>query len=81
MDKDNLEALSFDVDADLYDAASKRCKELGTNIEEMTAAFIKFCVIPENLLLVEAFLSNDEAKRNSVSSKVFAETLKIAKSA
>lgn len=81
MSNDNLETLTFEVDEDVYTAVSKHCKELGVSIEEMTLAFIKFCVIPENLPLVEAFLSSDESKKQSVSPKVFAETLKIAKSA
>lgn len=81
MNENNQETLTFEVEEKIYEAASKRCSELGVTIEDMTAAFIKFCVIPENLPLVEAFLSPDEAKRQSVSSKVFTETLKIAKSA
>ena len=81
MNENNQETLTFEVEEEIYKAASKHCSKLGVTIEDMTTAFIKFCVIPENLPLVEAFLSPDEAKRQSVSPKVFTETLKIAKSA
>lgn len=58
---DNLVTITFEIDQDVYDEASKFCKSLGTTFEDMVAAFIKFCVIPENLPLLKAYLGIENA--------------------
>ena len=58
---DNLVTITFEIDRDVYDGASRVCKSLGTTIENMAAAFIKFCVIPENLPLLKAYLGIENA--------------------
>lgn len=70
---------TIEVDDDLYVAASQVCALWGTTIEAMTEAFIRFCVIPDNLPLVEAFIKETE-NRLEVNRKVFQSVLAIAKS-
>lgn len=48
--------LSVEVDKDIYDEASKICEEFGTTLEEVTVAFLRFCIIPENLPKVKEIL-------------------------
>jgi len=78
MDGDKKVEWAIEVDADLYEAASLACKSWGTTVEAMTEAFIRFCVIPENLSLVDAFISETEA-REEINRKVFRAVLEIAK--
>lgn len=52
---DELVEWVFEIDQNLYDAASKVCNNLGTTIEAVTEAFIRFCVVPENRPIIEAF--------------------------
>ena len=40
---------------------SELFQSLGTTIEDMTVAFLKFCVIPENLPLLKAYLGIENA--------------------
>lgn len=54
-DKEMIE-WSFEVDQDIRDRVCEVCRAWGTTIEDMTAAFIYFCVKPDNLPLVEVFL-------------------------
>ncbi len=54
--QDNLVEITFTVDEDLYKEASKICAELGTTLEEVTVAFLKFCIVPENLPKVKEIL-------------------------
>lgn len=61
MMSDNLVTMTFEIDQEVYDQASKVCEKLGTTIEIMTESFIKFCVIPENLPLLKAFLGKEKA--------------------
>lgn len=61
MMSDNLVTMTFEIDQDVYDQASEVCKQLGTTVEIMTESFIKFCVIPENLPLLKAFLGKEKA--------------------
>lgn len=70
---------TIEVDDDLYVAASQVSALWGTTIEAMTEAFIRFCVIPDNLPLVEAFIKETE-NRLEVNRKVFQAVLAIAKS-
>lgn len=45
----------FEIDQDLYDEATAVCKRLGTTLEVVTVAFLRFCIEPENRSEVEAF--------------------------
>lgn len=51
---ENLVTMTIEIDQDVYEKATKICKQLGTTIEIMAESFIKFCVVPENLSLLEA---------------------------
>ncbi len=53
--------LSIPIDKDIYDEASKVCEELGTTLEEVTVAFLKFCIVPENLPKVKEILGISDA--------------------
>ncbi len=46
---DNLVTISFEIEEELYNEASKVCAELGTNIEQVCADFLRFCANPDNL--------------------------------
>ena len=56
---ENLVTMTIELDQEVYDQASKLF--LGTTIEDMTVAFLKFCVMPENLSLLKAYLSIENA--------------------
>lgn len=58
---ENLVTMTIELDQEVYDQASKLFQSLGTTIEDMTVAFLKFCVIPENLSLLKAYLSIENA--------------------
>ena len=70
---------TIEVDDDLYASVARICVSWGITIEAITEAFIRFCVIPENLPLVEAFFNGAE-DRLEVNRRVFQSVLKIAKS-
>ena len=53
---DNLVTVSFEIEEELYNEASKVCAELGTTIEEVTAEFLRFCANPDNLPKVKEIL-------------------------
>lgn len=81
---DNLVQWTIEIDQDVYDKAVKVCKQLGTTIEIMAESFIKFCVIPENLPLLEAFISKEKAPAESgaseeINRKVFEKVFAIAR--
>lgn len=44
-----LVTMTIEIDRDIYNQATELFKNIGTTIEDMTAGFLKFCVIPENL--------------------------------
>lgn len=48
-DKEMIE-WSFEVDQDIRDRVCEVCRAWGTTIEDMTAAFIYFCVKPDNAI-------------------------------
>ena len=56
-----LITMTFKIDQEVYEQASEVCERLGTTIEIMAESFIKFCVIPENLPLLKAFLMEEQA--------------------
>ena len=58
---ENLVTMTIELDQEVYDQASELFKSLGTTIEDMTVAFLKFCVIPENLPLLMAYLGIENA--------------------
>ena len=57
----NLTEWTFEIDQDVYEEAVKVCEQLGTTIEVMAVSFIKFCVVPENLPLLEAYVNIEKA--------------------
>lgn len=59
--QDNLVEITFTVEQDLYDEASKVCAKLGTTPEEVTVEFLKFCIVPENLPKVKEILGIEKA--------------------
>ena len=58
---ENLVTMTIELDQEVYDQASELFKSLGTTIEDMTVAFLKFCVIPENLPLLKVYLGKENA--------------------
>lgn len=48
--------MTIELDQEVYDQASELFQSLGTTIEDMTVAFLKFCVMPKNLPLLKAYL-------------------------
>ena len=57
----NLVTMTIELDQEVYDQASELFQSLGTTIEDMTVAFLKFCVIPENLPLLKVYLGKENA--------------------
>lgn len=58
---ENLVTMTIELERDVYDQASELFQSLGTTIEDMTVAFLKFCVMPENLPLLKAYLGIENA--------------------
>ena len=56
-----LITMTFKIDQEVYEQASEACERLGTTIEIMAESFAKFCIIPENRPLLEAFLMKGKA--------------------
>ena len=56
-----FEKMTIQVDLDLYNQVSEICARAGTTIEILTECFLCFCVVPEHLPLVEAFLGKESA--------------------
>lgn len=52
----NLVEWKIEIDYDLFVKASKVCESLGTTLEDVTVAFLKFCIVPENLPKVKEIL-------------------------
>ena len=52
---------TFEVDQDVYEEAVKVCEQIGTTVEIMAVSFIKFCVVPENFPLLEAYINTEKA--------------------
>ena len=53
---ENFVTMTIELEQEVYDQSSELFRSLGTTIEDMTVAFLKFCVIPENLPLLKAYL-------------------------
>lgn len=80
---DNLVTMTVEIDQKVYEKASKLFESLGTTIEDMTAAFIKFCVIPENLPLLKAYFGIENAPaeagaRMELHHRIFEQVFNIA---
>ena len=80
---DNLVTMTFEIDQEVYDQVVPLCESFGTTIEDMAAGFIKFCVIPENLPLLKAYLGIENAPaeagaRMELHHRVFKQVLDIA---
>lgn len=60
MSKD-LVTMTIEIDREVYNKAAELFKNLGTTIEDMTVGFLKYCVIPENLPLLKAYLGIENA--------------------
>ena len=60
MSKD-LVTMTIEIDREVYNKAAELFKNLGTTIEDMTVGFLRFCVIPENLPLLKAYLGIENA--------------------
>ena len=58
---ENFVTMTIELEQEVYDQASELFRSLGTTIEDMTVAFLKFCVIPENLPLLKAYLGIENA--------------------
>lgn len=56
-----LVTMTIEIDKEVYNQASELFKNLGTSIEDMTVGFLKFCVIPENLPMLKAYLDIENA--------------------
>lgn len=56
-----LVTMSIEIDKEVYNQATELFKNLGTTIEDMTVRFLKFCVIPENLPMLKAYLGIENA--------------------
>ena len=80
MSNNQMVERTFDVDQDIYNSACVVCKAWGTTIEDMTAALFHFCVKPDNLPLVEAFLTeaNGTEARELINQQIFQAVLEIA---
>ena len=80
---ENLVTMTLEIDQDVYEKAAEICEQLGTTIEIMAESFIKFCVVPENLSLLEAFINIEKAPaeagaKEGINRKVFEKAFAIA---
>lgn len=80
---ENLVTMTLEIDQDVYEKAAEICEQLGTTIEIMAESFIKFCVVPENLSLLEAFINIEKAPaeagaKEGINRKVFEKVFAIA---
>ena len=80
---EDLVTMTIELDQEVYDRASELFQSLGTTIEDMTVAFLKFCVIPENLPLLKAYLGIENAPaeagaRMELHHRVFKQVFDIA---
>ena len=80
---ENFVTMTIELEQEVYDQASELFRSLGTTIEDMTVAFFKFCVIPENLPLLKAYLGIENAPaeagaRMELHHRVFKQVFDIA---
>jgi len=70
--------MSIEIESEIYVRCVEIFERLGTTFENMIRAFIKWCVIPENKILLDAYLAEDISEQ--LKDRVFSEILNIAKS-
>lgn len=58
---EDLVTMTIELDQEVYDEVSELFQSLGTTIEDMTVAFLKFCVMPENLPLLKVYFGIENA--------------------
>ena len=58
---EDLVTMTIELDQEVYDQASELFQSLGPTIEDMTVAFLKFCVMSKNLPLLKAYLGIENA--------------------
>ena len=80
---ENLVTMTIELDQEVYDQVSELFQSLGTTIEDMAVAFLKFCVIPENLPLLKAYLGIENAPaeagaRMELHHRIFKQVFNIA---
>lgn len=56
-----LVTMTIEIDKEVYNQVAELFENLGTTIEDMTVGFLKFCVIPENLPMLKAYLGIENA--------------------
>jgi len=74
--EEDFVTLTFYIDMDVYVQCNELFSSLGTTIEEITVAFFKYCVKPENQQIIEEYMKPNADKQ--LKQKVFAEILDIA---
>lgn len=57
---DGLVEVSFEIDQEVFEQAKKICDDMGTTIEAVLVAFLKFCIVPENLPRVKEILGIED---------------------
>ena len=80
---EDLVTMTIELDQEVYDQVSELFQSLGTTIEDMAVAFLKFCVIPENLPLLTAYLGIENAPaeagaRMELHHRIFKQVFNIA---
>lgn len=63
---DNLVTVSFEIDKELYNEASKICVRLGTTLEEISVEFLRFCANLNNLSKVKEILGMDQKEKEKL---------------
>jgi antitoxin component of RelBE/YafQ-DinJ toxin-antitoxin module len=76
---ENLETYTFEVDEELEKKAREVCEDWGVTLEDMTRAFMKFCVTPENEEIVRAYFRSEENPNEEIQRAILNGSLKIAK--
>ena len=77
MSKD-LVTMTIEIDREVYNKAAELFKNLGTTIEDMTVGFLKYCVIPENLLLLKEYLGIEAGAQPELHHRIFKQVFDIA---
>lgn len=80
---ENLDTMTIEIEQEMYAQMLKLCQNLGTTIEDMAAAFCRFCVISENLPLLKAYFGientpADAGTRTELEHLVFQKVFAIA---
>ena len=79
MSKD-LVTMTIEIDREVYNKTAELFKNLGKTIEDMTVGFLKYCVIPENLPLLKAYLGieNEAGAQMELHHRIFKQVFDIA---